>query len=106
MKKYLYILFILQFIYTDAYSQCNGSTDLCQRKYNEIAYLTTHNAYNSDQSGLLFPNQTNNIATQLQDGVRGLMIDVYDHFGIPTAYHTVSALGTIPLENILNKIKA
>ena len=105
MKKYLYILFILQFIYADAYSQCNGSIDLCQKKYNEIAYLTTHNAYNSDQSGLLFPNQTNNIATQLQDGVRGLMIDVYDHFGIPTAYHTVSVLGTIPLENILNKIK-
>jgi hypothetical protein len=33
------------------------------------------------------------------------MIDVYDHFGTPTAYHSVFALGTIPLSNILNDIK-
>jgi len=105
MKKTIYILFALQLITTISYAQCNGSIDLCSKQYNEVAYLTTHNAFNSDEDGLLFPNQTYNIASQLNDGVRGLMIDVYDHFGTPTAYHSVFMLGTIPLSNIFNDIK-
>ena len=105
MKRAIYILFALQFLMHISYAQCNGSIDLCSKQYNEVAYLTTHNAFNSDEDGLLFPNQSNNIASQLNDGVRGLMIDVYDHFGTPTAYHSVFALGTIPLSDILNDIK-
>jgi len=105
MKKTIYILFALQFLMHISYAQCNGSINLCSKQYNEIAYLTTHNAFNSDEDGLLFPNQTYNIASQLNDGVRGLMIDVYDHFGTPTAYHSVFALGTIPLSDIFNDIK-
>jgi hypothetical protein len=105
MKKTIYILFALQLITTISYAQCNGSIDLCSKQYNEVAYLTTHNAFNSDEDGLLFPNQTYNIASQLNDGVRGLMIDVYDHFGTTTAYHSVFMLGTIPLSNIFNDIK-
>ena len=33
------------------------------------------------------------------------MIDVYNYFGTPTAYHSVFMLGTIPLSNIFNDIK-
>jgi hypothetical protein len=88
-----------------SFAQCNGSLDLCPKQYNEVSYLTTHNAFNSDEDGLLFPNQTYNIASQLNDGVRGLMIDVYDYFGTPTAYHSVFMLGTIPLSDIFNDIK-
>lgn len=106
MKKTLYILLLFQFITQVNYAQCNGSIDLCSKKYNEVAYLTTHNAFNSDEDGLLFPNQTYNIESQLNDGgVRGLMIDVYNHFGTPTAYHSIFALGTIPLSDIFNDIK-
>jgi len=105
MKKTIYILLILVISLQISHAQCNGSLDLCSKQYNEVAYLTTHNAYNSDQDGLLFPNQTYNIASQLNDGVRGLMIDVYDFFGTPTAYHSVFALGTIPLSDIFNDIK-
>ena len=105
MKKTIYILFALQFLMHISYAQCNGSLNLCSKQYNDVAYLTTHNAFNTDEDGLLFPNQTYNIASQLNDGVRGLMIDVYDHFGTPTAYHSVFALGTIPLSYILNDIK-
>ena len=105
MKKTISILLILVISLQISYAQCNGSIDLCSKQYNEVAYLTTHNAFNSDQDGLLFPNQTYNIASQLNDGVRGLMIDVYDFFGTPTAYHSVFALGTIPLSNIFNDIK-
>ena len=105
MKKSIYILFVLQLITIISYAQCNGSIDLCSKQYNEVAYLTTHNAFNSDEDGLLFPNQTHNIASQLNDDVRALMIDVYDHFGTPTAYHSVFMLGTIPLSDIFNDIK-
>ena len=105
MKKTISILLILVISLQISYAQCNGSMDLCSKQYNEVAYLTTHNAFNSDQDGLLFPNQTYNIASQLNDGVRGLMIDVYDFFGTPTAYHSVFALGTIPLSDIFNDIK-
>ena len=105
MKIFIYTLFILQLITVTSYAQCNGSIDLCSKQYNEVAYLTTHNAFNSDEDGLLFPNQSYNIASQLNDGVRGLMIDVYNHFGTLTAYHSVFMLGTIPLSDIFNDIK-
>ena len=105
MKKSIYILFSLQLITIISYAQCNGSIDLCPKQYNEVAYLTTHNAFNSDEDGLLFPNQSYNISSQLNDGVRGLMIDVHNHFGTPTAYHSVFMLGTIPLSDIFNDIK-
>ena len=104
MKRAIYILFLLQFIMQISYAQCNGAIDLCAKQYNDVAYLTTHNAFNSDEDGLLFPNQTYNITSQLNDGVRGLMIDVYDYFGTPTAYHSIFALGTIPLSDIFNNI--
>jgi len=107
MKKSIYILFVLQLITIISYAQCNGSIDLCSKQYNEVAYLTTHNAFNSDEDGLLFPNQTHNIASQLNDGVRGLMIDVYSLpiLGTPVAYHSIIALGYIPLSDIFNDLK-
>ena len=104
MKRLLLILFALHFFIHISYAQCNGSLNLCSKQYNEVAYLTTHNAFNSEEDGLLLPNQTYNIISQLNAGVRGLMIDVYDHLGIPTAYHSIFALGTIPLSNIFNEI--
>jgi len=106
MKKTISILLLLVISLQISHAQCNGSLDLCSKQYNEVAYLTTHNAFNSDQDGLLFPNQTYNIASQLNDGVRGLMIDVYnDLFGTPVAYHSIIALGYIPLSDIFNDIK-
>jgi len=105
MKRTIYILSLLVVSLQISYAQCNGSIDLCSKQYNEVAYLTTHNAFNSDEDGLSFPNQTYNIASQLNDGARGLMIDVYDYFGTPTAYHSTFLLGTIPLSDIFNDIK-
>jgi hypothetical protein len=78
---------------------------ICNRKYNKVAYLTTHNAFNSAEDNFSFPNQNYNITTQLNDGVRGLMIDVYDLFGTPTVYHGSWLLGSSPLIDFLNEIK-
>lgn len=86
-------------------AQCNGFDELCSRKYNEVAYLTTHNAFNCTENNFSLPNQTYSISHQLNDGVRGLMIDVYDVGGVLTAYHGSSYLGSAPLISVLNEIK-
>jgi outer membrane protein assembly factor BamB len=47
------------------------------RGYDQYCYLTTHNAYASTAEGWMYSQQTNNIASQLADGVRGLMLDIW-----------------------------
>ena len=53
--KFLFVLLISPII---AFAQCNGSTLLCNKKYNEVAYLTTHNAFNSSEDGFTTSNRT------------------------------------------------
>ena len=86
-------------------SQCNGYNLLCAKTYDEVAYLTTHNAYNAQEDNFQFPNQTYNIESQLNLGVRAFMVDVYDYFGTISAYHSTFLLGSIALSDILNDIK-
>ena len=90
---------------TNIFSQCNGSDDLCDKRYNEVAYLTTHNSFNSSQDGFLFPNHNTNIKAQLNFGVRAFMIDVYDVNGESVVYHGYSFLGSKPLSTYLDTIK-
>lgn len=85
--------------------QCNGSLELCNKKYNEVAYLTTHNSYSAAASGFALPNQNISIIDQLNSGVRGFMLDVYDLLGTPTVYHGSFLLGSEPLSNSLNAIE-
>ena len=100
-----YIFSFLYFITFNFYAQCNGSNDLCNKRYNEVAYLTTHNAFNSKQDRYLFPNQKSNISEQLNNGVRALMIDVYDDNGSTVVYHAYKFLGSQPLSVYLNDVK-
>tara|TARA_B110000444_G_scaffold223726_1_gene226485 strand:- start:86 stop:919 length:834 start_codon:yes stop_codon:yes gene_type:complete len=100
-----YIFSFLYFITFNFYGQCNGSNDLCNKRYNEVAYLTTHNAFNSKQDRYLFPNQKTNITEQLNNGVRGLMIDVYEDNESIVVYHAYKFLGSQPLSVYLNDIK-
>jgi hypothetical protein len=99
-------LLIVCFLAFDGFSQCNGSNDLCDRKYDEVAYLTTHNAFNSSQGSFTFPNQTFDIAQQLDDGVRAFMLDAYNWFGTTVVYHGTAIMGTSPLVDELTKIYA
>ena len=99
------IFSILYLISFNFYAQGNGSKDLCNKRYNEVAYLTTHNAFNSKQDRFLFPNQKSNIIEQLNNGERGLMIDVYDDNGSTVVYHAYKFLGHKPLSIYLNNIK-
>jgi len=92
---------LLFFIALEVSSQCNGSVELCNKKYNDVAYLTTHNSYSSSAAGFTFPNQNISITEQLNSGVRGFMLDVYDLMGTPTVYHGSFVLGAEPLSNSL-----
>jgi len=98
-----FVLFFLAVIST--YSQCYSCYELKENRYNETAFLTTHNAFNCEEGDFQMPNQTYSISTQLNDGVRALMIDVYEKNGVPTVYHGFSFLGSVPLSSNLAEIK-
>ncbi len=105
MKPLLIILFVLISFCKSAFCQCNGCQSLCSKRYNEVSYLTTHNAYNSEEDGFKLPNQKWNITTQLKAGVRALMIDVYAESGQLEVYHGFKILGSKPFVDILKEIK-
>ena len=55
---------------------CNGRRELCDRRYDEIVQLATHNAMSSPDVVRVWPEHDGNITEQLRFGVRTLMIDV------------------------------
>lgn len=106
-SQYLYLLVLLCCLpLQNLLAQCdNNAAALCNLKYNEVAFLMTHNAYNAEKESFNLANQTFGVARQLQDGVRGFMLDVYDVDGVPTVYHGLKSLGSAPLLPILEDIK-
>ncbi|MGW5739294.1 MULTISPECIES: hypothetical protein [Streptomyces] len=56
---------------------CQGSPRLCDRPYDEIAQLTSHNAMSTTADKFIGPLQDPHITAQLNDGVRALQIDTY-----------------------------
>lgn len=63
-------------------SACNGSPQLCAVPLNRVVFPTTHNSMAAgDEPGWMIPNHEVGMGPQLQDGIRGLMIDVY--YGYP-----------------------
>jgi hypothetical protein len=82
-----------------------GAKDtIASRRYSDLAYATTHNAMSNSDERWLFPNQHHGIARQLQDGVRGLMLDVHYEEGKPYLVHGKAALGKKPLADGLAEI--
>jgi hypothetical protein len=62
---------------------CNGATELCDRPLNEVAFASTHNAMSAvTNKDWLLGQQDAGFIDQLEDGVRGLLIDA--HYGQPT----------------------
>jgi hypothetical protein len=61
---------------------CNGSPGLCDRPLDQVIFPCSHNSMGgADVPGWMFPNQSASIHEQLEDGIRGLLIDV--HYGVP-----------------------
>ena len=60
---------------------CNGYVELCDMRIDEVAFPATHNSMSAAaEAGWFLPNQRYGIGRQLDDGIRGLLIDT--HYGI------------------------
>lgn len=57
--------------------QCNGSEELCDRRYDQTTMLATHNSMSSTQDGFLSPDQDTDMFSQLDAGTRGLLLDTW-----------------------------
>lgn len=61
---------------------CNGHPELCDRTFDQVALATTHNSMSAgDIADWMFPNQEKGIRAQLEDGVRGFLVDI--HYAVP-----------------------
>ncbi|MEU9336150.1 PI-PLC domain-containing protein [Streptomyces sp. NPDC048290] len=56
---------------------CQGHVVLCDRPYDEVTYLTSHNAMSTTADRFIGPYQDPDITAQLDDGVRALQLDTY-----------------------------
>ena len=61
------------------FQPCLGKEEFCEKRYNEISYLVTHNAMSSSHDRWIFPNHNKGLLDQLEDGVRGLSWDIHYH---------------------------
>jgi hypothetical protein len=76
------------------------------KEYNKVCFLMTHNSMNTAEKGFAIPNQTHSVTHQLENGVRGLMLDTYDGAnGVALTYHVNSSLGSEKLVDIMQEIK-
>ncbi|WNF30828.1 PI-PLC domain-containing protein [Streptomyces sp. C11-1] len=57
--------------------RCQGSSRLCELRYDEVAHLTSHNAMSTTADRFIGPLQDPDITTQLSTGVRALQLDTY-----------------------------
>jgi hypothetical protein len=83
---------------------CNLHEGLCARRYDEVAYATNHNAMSNQAERWLAPNQRFPIPRQLDDGIRGLMLDTHYFMDQPVLCHNICTAGWEPLAEGLAKI--
>lgn len=57
---------------------CNGHDELCGRAFNDVAYVSTHNSMSAaNEPGWFIPQQPDSLVSQLDAGVRSLLIDTW-----------------------------
>ena len=56
---------------------CNGHPELCSRRYDEVVYAATHNSMSSPDVVRIWPEQDGELRSQLDTGVRALLIDTH-----------------------------
>lgn len=67
-----------------AVTTCNGSVELCDRPLDEVAFAATHNSMSAaTYDDWFFAQQEKGITSQLEDGIRALLID--PHYGVETS---------------------
>ena len=98
---------------------CNGSTENCQRRFDQVTFAATHNAFSYASGGpveYLFPNQDRPISAQLAAGIRGLGIRPCPYYGDDPAergrvyvthnFDLRGKLGSEPLVDVLGEVRS
>lgn len=83
---------------------CNGWPQLCARAYDEVTYPVAHAAMANSATFWNHPAQSQSLRTQLDDSVRGLMLEVHDQAGVPTLCFNDCADGAVPLVGELEHV--
>lgn len=76
---------------------CNGAAALCDRPLDQVTIPTTHNSAAAMEHGFaaINANQTHGLRRQLDDGIRGFMLDVTEDGGDTWLCHGPCALGKL-----------
>ena len=80
--------------------------ELCDRRFDQVVYPTTHNSTalelgHGPHPVLFIPNQDRTIEEQLNDGIRGFMIDLWYSKGEVYTCHRFCELGGQPLLGVM-----
>lgn len=84
---------------------CNGHEALCARSYADVSFPMAHNAMNSAEERWTLPNQGERLWNQLEQGMRGFMLDTYVDRGETVLCHGPCALGRRPFVDVLRDLK-
>jgi hypothetical protein len=85
--------------------RCNGAANLCDRRLDEVAFAATHNGMSSMADDWWGANQEFGLQRQLEDGVRGFLLDTYHWEGAIHLCHGFCELGHTLLRDGLVQIR-
>lgn len=87
---------------------CNGHAALCERRFDEVVFPCTHNAFAAREAGFKTANANQNhpVAQQLADGVRCMMLDVTLDDGEAAMCHGPCTLGRLVHADVAADIAA
>ncbi len=83
---------------------CNAWPDLCDRRYDEVVYATTHAAMANASPPWDYPAQRSSLHRQLQDGIRALMLEVHERDGELVLCLGDCAEGRVPFASALGEV--
>jgi hypothetical protein len=71
--------------------ECNGHSELCDRRYDHVVQAATHNSMSSPDVVQIWPEHDSNIEAQLNYGIRTLLIDTsyWTQIATPSELSTV-----------------
>lgn len=73
---------------------CNGAAHLCDRPFDQVVLPGTHNSMSARDEDFFAPNQEHGIDRQLEDGIRGFLIDTYFWQGEYQLCHGTCEIGS------------
>lgn len=80
---------------------CNGHVELCDRRLDQVVFPSAHNAMSNADDGWVVPNQNHGMKRQLEDGVRGFLIDTHTYEDEAYLCHSICKFGSIKLVDAL-----